>query len=251
MKKKLFKSWHDVVAAVVIAAAVIAMVVGIVSTIVEIKDVSVTTPEEVYEEVLEALEDSAVWNDREFPITYISENEYRDTIYISKESVTAVRAYGVDGLGYYQSFYLVYYVDGKIYEDNQEANTKTVTLGEYERSAQHLREDRMRLLEKVQELLLSGVARTFELDEYVFEHTLHSRTLTVVFDRQQMDDMGYTDVGEEVKFTRHYSPCWQVGIKDLNSGNVIYIPLPHEGKYSGDKMFPEIPDSFQGYTVIE
>lgn len=241
MKKKLSKSWRRVV----IIAVIILVIWAILS-------VFISTPGELYRDACRSLKKTLEMNETEFPITYCYPDEnIVDMILVTGDSVQVERIFDVPNKGFYPETRYDYYMDGKIVHYDSITKEKTVRDGEYERTAQQIREERNNILERVYALLQSDVSRERELFTYKFEGVVHNRLLKLTFDRAEMDAAGFSEFEETMYLQKFYSPCWEVGVAYRDSGIHVDVPVPNKGKYSGDKMFPEIPDSFQGYTVIE
>lgn len=249
MKKKLFKSWHSIVAAVVIVAAAIALIVGIVRfvlTIVEVRDTTDTTPEEAYVIIRDVLEGTFDQTDSYFLINYVKPGEYRDHIWVSGSRTLVERSYRIP-----ERDAVEYYENGKIALHDLETGEKTIRDGEYRYTAEELRKERNLILERIYSLMESDIDRTVSRREETFEGHYLLRTVTIDFDRQQMDEAGFFDWENTVVFDTYYYTGWEVGITERGTGTEIWLGLPEKGEYKGDFVVPQMPESYDDYTVIE
>ena len=66
-----------------------------------------------------------------------------------------------------------------------------------------------------------------------------------------MDEAGFFDWENTVVFDTYYYTGWEVGITERGTGTEIWLGLPEKGEYEGDFVVPQMPESYDDYTVIE
>ena len=207
--------------------------------------------QELYDIAMPILEETLSQDDTEFVINYLYPERYRDLIKVNGDTLIVERMFDVDAIWEDSETKYEYYFDGKIARNDLTTGEKTIRQGEFDLDVQEIRTERKALLQKAYELILSDVERTMVPDQYAFEFSIHCQTLTMTFDREQMDAAGYADLGEEVVFSRYYSLCWKLEVSDIQTGRKIHILLPHNGEYDGAFVLPTLPETFSDYTVIE